>query len=137
MLLETEQMKKCQNCGHPILQPVISNYCTNCGGLTGVPLDNFDRHYVRKQYQIRPKISRFFGKHQKVILELIITNLKRRAILGILVVVVFAFVFFAPLISAPLSISLSLTHYIGAYHLGRQYYFSPLSPIPIIPPRCV
>jgi len=77
------------------------------------------------------------------------TNLKRRAILGILVVVVIAFVFFAPVISAPLnctanptqinySISLFLTHYIGAYYSGRMYYFSPLSPIPNVGlPRCL
>ncbi len=29
--------KNCQHCGHPVLQPVLSVYCTNCGKLTGVP----------------------------------------------------------------------------------------------------
>src|SRR5579872_2810821 len=27
---------KCENCGHEVLEPIISNYCTNCGKVTGV-----------------------------------------------------------------------------------------------------
>jgi hypothetical protein len=31
---------KCQSCGHEILEPVISEYCTNCGKSIGISKEN-------------------------------------------------------------------------------------------------
>ncbi|MFI5420798.1 MAG: hypothetical protein ACHQ1H_07500 [Nitrososphaerales archaeon] len=27
---------RCRNCGHPVLTPVLSDFCANCGQLTGI-----------------------------------------------------------------------------------------------------
>lgn len=44
---------KCQYCGHPVLQPVVSNYCINCGKLTGVwRADEYDPSYVPKDNEV-------------------------------------------------------------------------------------
>jgi len=61
--------------------------------------------------------------------------------IGILVVVIIAFVFFALVVTTTLgctavptqiyySISLLLTHYVGGYYYGYRYSFAPLSIIP-------
>jgi hypothetical protein len=40
--LRNENHLNCENCGHQIIEPVISNYCTNCGKLTGITKEHVD-----------------------------------------------------------------------------------------------
>lgn len=36
---QKENELRCRNCRYPVLRPVLSDYCTNCGQLTGIPRD--------------------------------------------------------------------------------------------------
>jgi hypothetical protein len=40
----------CQNCGHQVIEPVISNYCTNCGKPTGISKE-YAEHLILSKFE--------------------------------------------------------------------------------------
>lgn len=55
--------KNCQHCGHPVLQPSLSDYCTNCGKLTGIPkIDTYDPSYIPTPDEILFEIPALIGR---------------------------------------------------------------------------
>ena len=53
---------RCRNCGHPVLSPVLSDFCTNCGQLTGVRKDSA---YDSKHGEILFEVPSVLGKSYK------------------------------------------------------------------------
>ncbi len=51
----------CQYCGHPVLRPIVSDYRTNCGKLTGA-LSGYDPYCAPKKDELLFEVTRFLGK---------------------------------------------------------------------------